>query len=174
MVQVVPLVPAGLLSVRITTAFFLNPVRMTAVDFHVWDLSGCNPMWSRIILAGGEQLTGRPLSSVAVANYALRVASVSSIKCSPHVAGPWMYAGVHDRPVRRLLAWLLTLSAWEAGDPPSGGVSGTEMAVWGPFGGFPEGRGLWGLEQLITGQRPRRLRHEAVAYPADVPSVARC
>jgi hypothetical protein len=26
-----------------------------------------------------------------------------------------MCGGVHDRPVRRLLAWLLTLSAWEAG-----------------------------------------------------------
>jgi hypothetical protein len=24
-----------------------------------------------------------------------------------------MCGGVHDRPVRRLLAWLLTLSAWE-------------------------------------------------------------
>jgi hypothetical protein len=44
---------------------------------------------------------------------ALRVASASSIERSPDVAGAVMCAGVHDRSVRRLLAWLFTLSAWE-------------------------------------------------------------
>jgi hypothetical protein len=87
---------------------------------------------------------------------ALRVASVSSIKCSPHVAGPRMCAGVHDRPVRRLLAWLLTLSAWEAGEPSSHEVF--QSQTWPferPFGGLSGGVGAAGPEQLIkmaTGQ----------------------
>jgi hypothetical protein len=31
----------------------------------------------------------------------------------PTWLAPWMCAGVHDRSVRKLLAWLFTLSAWE-------------------------------------------------------------
>jgi hypothetical protein len=47
-------------------------------------------------------------------SYSLRVASVRPSSARPHAAGPWTCAGVHDRPVRSLLAWLLALSAWEA------------------------------------------------------------
>src|SRR5512132_1053428 len=94
---------------------------------------------------------------------ALRVASISSINCSPHLAGPWICGGVHDRPVRRLLAWLLTLSAWEAGEPTSQVVF---QAQTRPFG-VPVWWLFWrvgargGPEQLIkmtTGQRCRGLR----------------
>jgi hypothetical protein len=43
--------------------------------------------------------------------FALRVVSMASIQCSTREGGPWTRTGVHDRPVHRLLAWLLTLSA---------------------------------------------------------------
>ena len=108
--------------------------------------------------------------------YALRVASVSSIKCSPTWPGPWMCAGVHDRPVRRLLAWLLALSAWDAGEPQVRRCfrlrHGRLRLVWWPSegvgarGGAPEK-----LIKMATGQRRRHLRLEA-AVPAARCSIA--
>jgi hypothetical protein len=67
------------------------------------------------VLISREQPSSRLRRACPPVSCALRVASVSSIKCLPHVAGRRMCRGVHDRPVRRLLAWLLTLLAWEAG-----------------------------------------------------------
>jgi hypothetical protein len=85
----------------------------------------------------------------------------------PHAAGARTYAGVHDRPLRRLLAWLLTLSAWEAGEPV---VRRCFQAQTGPFdgsfGGLSEGVGAEKLIKMATGQRRRRLRHEAAAAAA--------
>ena len=39
--------------------------------------------------------------------YALRVGSAASTECSPGVPSPCTCTSVHDRPLRRLLAWLL-------------------------------------------------------------------
>jgi hypothetical protein len=62
-----------------------------------------------------------------------------------------MYGGVHDRPVRRLLAWLLTLSAWEAVKPLVRRCF--QAQTWpfeGSFGGLSEGVGArGGPEKLI-------------------------
>jgi hypothetical protein len=92
--------------------------------------------------------------------------------CRPSSARPtWP-----DRAVRRLLAWLLALSAWHAGEPQVRRCfrlrHGQLRLVWWPSegvgarGGAPEK-----LIKMATGQRRRHLRLEA-AVPAARCSIA--
>jgi hypothetical protein len=87
-----------------------------------------NSLGQDIRQASATRLMGPVWAGVTVA---LGVASVLSINCSPHVAGPWICGGVHDGPVRRLLAWLLTLSAWEAAEPTSQRVLYGQRSAFG-------------------------------------------
>src|SRR5215207_6025764 len=83
-----------------------------------------------------------PPRAIEPRTYAYEPQACLPSSARPTWPGPWMCAGVRDRPVRRLLAWLLTLSAWEACEPQSGGVfRRRDGRLSAPFGGRAGGVG---------------------------------
>jgi hypothetical protein len=94
---------------------------------------------------------------------------VSSIKCSPHVAGPVDVQASMIAQSVGLLAWLLALSAWDAGEPTSQEVfqaqTGRLRLVWWPSEGVGACGGPEKLIKMATCQRRRRLRLEAAVLP---------
>jgi hypothetical protein len=82
------------------------------VGLAAWNLSRRISMWSGPNIVGDKQIGKQPVQP-RHRTYALRVASGASMDWSPRVSGVWLCEGDHDRPIRRLLAWLLRLSRLE-------------------------------------------------------------